>query len=357
MQFTTARGLPSLSESVFLSQFLMDYLNRFEVYKMRFAFERDGYAFAGQTQNTNTIRVGREEVDLKPLLDKMGIPDYISLGGDFVVGYDYQALDEDHNVELNEVGLSLMDTSNHGYDAFFLAGHLRGLLLNVVDAHLRKYGQIQNTLFEELNDLMKGPVTQDLVGNTNPVRARRTKGAVGLYGQFDPVRGSFRFVDAGLPLLYYSSASDRFFYLQPRSAPPLGYFASHEAHGMPYFVQGVDLQPGDYLIMATDGCHETEEAEPFEDLPPVRKEILTFNYSTCSHDRIPHFNVNEFDEAGAEPFQDPGLETFCALLQPYVYHGADAEHVVTGVLEYLKEAPYFSFDDRSLIVVKAHPRR
>ncbi|MBO1322420.1 SpoIIE family protein phosphatase [Acanthopleuribacter pedis] len=341
-------------ETVILTQFLRDYLNRFNAYKMNFGFRKGAFEFAGQARNTNTAKLDGVEYDLEPMLQACEAPGHVSIGGDFVVGFDYEPLTETGAIT-QEVGLSIFDTANHGYDAFFLSGHIRGLLLNILDAHIRDRRRIENHIFTELNNLLKGPLTQALVKSTNPSRATRTRGAVGLHGQFHVDTGDFNFVCTGLPVFYYSSVQNRFIYLEPNSGPPLGYFSENDAFYKPYVPHNVKLHPGDYLILATDGCFESE---CYEDLCPALgappEPIGFFRYpENFNMENTSAFSLYDMapDEIGVQ--NDPDIQSFCHFLQPYVASGVGASLIVQNALEAIKETPYFNFDDKSLIVVKA----
>lgn len=340
-------------ETVFLSQFLRDYLNRFNAYKMNFGFRKGAFEFAGQTRNTNTAVLGGVEYDLEPMLAACDIPNHVSIGGDFVVGFDYEPLTETGSIT-QEVGLSIFDTANHGYDAFFLSGHIRGLLLNILDAHIRDRRRIENHIFTELNELLKGPLTQELVRSTNPSRATRTRGAVGLHGQFHVDTGDFNFVCTGLPVFYYSAAQNRFIYLEPNSGPPLGYFSESDAFYKPYVPHHVSLHPGDYLILATDGCFESECYEDFcPALGAPNEPIGFFRYpENTDMQNISEFDLYQMDPADLLVQNDPDVQSFCHFLQPYLAAGMGPSLIVGHVLDAIKETPYFHFDDKSLIVVK-----
>ncbi|QTD52478.1 SpoIIE family protein phosphatase [Sulfidibacter corallicola] len=340
-------------EKVFLTQFLRDYLNRFNAYKMSFGFRKGAFEFAGQSRNTNTAHLGDSEYDLEPLLEACKIPDHVSIGGDFVVGFDYEPLTETSS-PTREVGLSIFDTANHGYEAFFLAGHIRGLLLNILDAHIRDRRKIENHIFTELNELLKGPVTQELVRSTNPSRATRTRGAVGLHGQFHVDTGAFNFVCTGLPVFYYSSQRNRFYYLEPNSGPPLGYFSHTDEFYKPYVPHNVRLHAGDYLILATDGCFESECLEDFcPALGSPDHPIGYYRYEdNADMNSITQFDLYQADENLISEQSDPDIHSFCHFLQPYVKAGIGAHLIVEHVLNAIKEMPYFHFDDKSLIIVK-----
>lgn len=345
----------SVNELEILGQFLKDYLQRFEVYKMEFAFDKGSYVFAGKTRNTNSIPWMGESVDLTPLLEKLEIPEYISIGGDFVIGYDYAAIDGAPELLKNQVGLSIFDTANHGYEAFFLAGHLRTILLNILDLHVRSFSQVDNDLFVQINEHLKGPVTQELVHNTNPVRAHRTKGAVGLHGQFHCENGDFNFVCTGFPVFYYSSHQETFYFLEPYSGPPLGYFSNREAFYKPYVPHTLRLHPGDYLILASDGCYETElweegQAKARRTKNPVRRYRYAANEDL---DFMHRFDAVREGNRGHEFIDDPAIQTFCSFLEVHMNADKDPETIVGDCLTQLRGIKDYNFDDKSLIVAHA----
>lgn len=341
----------SAFEYEFLAHFLKDYLNRFEAYKMFFDFEKSGFSFAGRSRNKNTVMLDGKEHDLTPMLQKMGVPDHISIGGDFVVGYDHAAITDVDTIG-DEVALSIFDTANHGYEAFFLAGHIRAILLNVIDMHLRDKNFIDNNLFEQLNELLKGPVTQELVQNTNPVRATRTKGAVGIHGQFHVDKGDFNFVCTGLPLFYYAAKQQTFFQLEPFSGPPLGYFSNRELVGRPYVPHTLRLYPGDYLILATDGCFETQGDDALLPLGKPANPILRYGYKENLDYEIMHcFNAQNPRIYQGQHIDDEAVQTFCYLLEPHLRRGSKPSEMIDDVLAALGRLPAFSADDRSLIIV------
>lgn len=333
-----------------LQQFLLDYLNRFNVFKMRFAMERDGVRVAGLSRNTNTIVVEEEVRDLEPLLRALNVDPDLSIGGDFVIGCDYSLLQYGKGKPFDGMAVSLIDTSNHGYDAFFLAGHLRGILLNVVDVHLRKHRKIQPTLFDELNDMLKGPVTNEMVVHTNPSRAMGTKGAVGIYGQVYPEEHKFRFVAAGMPLFHYSRTQGRFRQLMPAMAPPLGYFASHEAFRKTYDVHRVQMYPGDYVIMATDGCYDLADSTRVR-RPSAPVSLFKFRPEVRRED-VMCFDPEE-GEADFADVEDDGILTFCALLEPMLARGERPDQVAESLIRQVNaDGDAFHFDDRSLVVIQ-----
>lgn len=354
LQRTTTMERPLSSfEKEFLSLFLKDYLNRFEAYKMFFDMTKAGFSFAGRSRNKNTVMVNGTERDLTPLLQSLGVPDHISIGGDFVVGYDHAHIENTGQMS-DEVALSIFDTANHGYEAFFLAGHIRAILLNVIDMHLRDKNFIDNNLFEQLNELLKGPVTQELVHNTNPVRATRTKGAVGIHGQFHVDRGDFNFVCTGLPLFYFSSRTRSFFYLEPFSGPPLGYFSNRELVGRPYVPHTLRLYPGDYLILATDGCFESQgDDDQMLPLGQPQQPVRHFTYEENLDMEIMRcFNAMNPRIYTAPVMTDPAIVNFCYMLEPHLRRGVAPSDMIDDVLAALGKLPAFSADDRSLIIVK-----
>jgi hypothetical protein len=339
-------------EQEFLSLFLKDYLNRFEAYKMVFDFSKADFSFAGRTQNKNTVTLDGVEHDLTPILRNLNVPDHISIGGDFVVGYDHACI-PDTNMTHDEVALSIFDTANHGYEAFFLAGHIRAILLSVIDMHLRDHKFIDNNLFEQLNELLKGPVTQDLVQNTNPVRATRTKGAVGIHGQFHVDQAQFNFVSTGMPLFYYSASRQSFFFLEPFSGPPLGYFSNRELVGRPYVPHSLRLYPGDYLILASDGCFESKVEDTLVPFGRPQKPIRQFAYAENKDmDIMRCFNAHDPRILQGEPIEDPAIVNFCYMLEPYLRSNTEPKDVINPVIDALGKIPEFSFDDRSMIIVR-----
>ena len=342
------------TEWMILSQFLRDYLNRFMVYRMDFAFNKGAFSFAGQTRNLNTIQYQGKSYNLGPLLRRMMIPSTISIGGDFVVGCDFEILAPGEKSLHEQASLSIFDAANHGYEAFFLADHIRGILLNVLDAHIRGNRKIENSLFVEVNELMKGPVTQALVNGTNPARSSRTKGAVGLHGQFHVDTADFNFVCTGMPLFYYCSHQDQFYYLEPYSGPPLGYFTPQSAFYKPYVPHSLRLAPGDYLFLATDGCFDVpwDEGRPPFGLPnrPVRH----FKYPpNASMDVMRGFEPSIATKKNLPEMADPSLSSFCFLLQSQLARKTSPHAMVEATLDALEASPLFDHDDKSLIAIHA----
>ena len=337
-----------------LRHFLIDYLNRFEAYQLFFEINKPDYDIAGQTRNTNTMSLDGKKIDLEPLLKRLGVPPHTSMGGDFIIGYDFEDMENTGQTYQDQIGLSIFDTANHGYEAFFLAGHIRALILNILDQQIRQNREIDNYLFVEINELLKGPIAQTIVEKTNPVRSSLTKGAVGIHGQIHRKNYLFNFVCTGLPLFYYSSSQDTFLFLEPCSGPPLGYFNQSDAFFKPYVPHSVKLHPGDYLLLATDGCFDSvcvEDAALPLGIPknPIRHFAYPRNDSMSA--------MNTFDIAGTElanlvEIDDPAVQSFCYVLEPFLKAGKDAQTTVSGCLEILSNNSCFNEDDQSLIVVK-----
>lgn len=346
---------PFMSTEVeILRQFFLDYLNRFEVYKLHFKIDKPRFQISGQTRNTNTIVLDGKTVSMKPLFEQLGIPNHISVGGDFIIGYDFESMEQADDAFKGQLGLSIFDIANHGYEAFLLAGHIRAIILNILDQHIRDFRQIDNNLFGELNELLRGPVSQALVERTNPVRNSLTKGAVGIHGQLHRSAYRFNFVCTGLPVFYYDAAVEQFFYLEPTSGPPLGYFNKADSLFKPYVPHSIKLHPGDYLVLATDGCFDSEctDDEAFP-LGIPRKPIRHYTYPINDSLDVMHcFDARLMAQEPLPYQEDPAVQSFCFLLEQHMKHGADADVIVHKTLEALHTNPIFYGDDQSLIVVR-----
>lgn len=337
-----------------LRQFLLDYLNRFEAYQLFFQIEKPNYDIAGQTRNTNTITVNKKSIDLTPLLERLGVPVHTSIGGDFIIGYDFENMDRASRVFSDQIGLSIFDTANHGYEAFFLAGHIRATILNILDQQIRDNREIDNHLFGEINELLKGPIAQAIVEKTNPARASLTKGAVGIHGQLHRQAHAFNFVCTGLPIFYYSSEQKNFFYLEPFSGPPLGYFDKFDSFFKPYVPHSIKLHAGDYMILATDGCFDSMCIDDTTlPLGFTKAPILHFRYpQNEAMDVMHNFDSKAINPSELEGFDDAAVHSFCHVLEPLFEAGLGASEVVNQAMEVLSTNPCFNGDDQSLIVVK-----
>jgi len=351
---TLLENTPMSNEVEILRQFFLDYLNRFEVYQLHFEIDKPNFQISGQTRNTNTITLNGKNVSMKPLFDQLGIPDHISVGGDFIIGYDFENMEQADDAFRDQLGLSIFDIANHGYEAFFLAGHIRAIILNILDQHIRDFRQIDNNLFVELNELLRGPVTQALVERTNPVRNSLTKGAVGIHGQLHRNAYRFNFVCTGLPIFYYSSAQKQFFYLEPTSGPPLGYFNKTDSLFKPYVPHSIKLHKGDYLILATDGCFDSECTDDEAFLMGITENpIRHYTYPTNTSLEVMHSFDSLLVASEDLPVQDdPAVQSFCYLLEQRLKKGDDVTTIVRGTLDKLQTNPIFYGDDQSLIVVR-----
>ncbi len=347
-------GIENNLHDRFLRRFLRDYLNRYVLLPLAFSIDKGRFQVAGRAQNNNCFFDRGTEYDLTRLLAELEVPSSITVGGDFVIGHDYGQLRDYGEVEL-DIGITIFDTANHGYDSLFLSSHIRSYVLNMVDSHLRRFGNVESSLFEELNDMMRGPITHDLLVNTLPLR-QRSHGAAGIHGQLHTDSNDFNFFCAGLPLFYYQSARNQFFYLEPDKGPPLGYFANKEPLRKRYVPHNVQIQPGDYLIMATDGCFESELAD--EELDPIAvpsNPVKHYQFQSNSSLRV----MSSFNEIHLElsddypPFNDAAVTSFCAILEPYLKRGASPERTVDEALFEIEHDRFFPRDDRSLILVRA----
>lgn len=340
--------------NILVQTFFRDYLNRYKVLPLVFEIAKQGFRLAGKTKNNNLFTIDGEDHDVTLWLRELGIDPSVSLGGDFVVGHDYAHLREYADLVRSDVGVSIFDTANHGYDSLFLASHIRSYLLNMVDHHLRRARDVQVSFFEELNDMMRGPITRDLLVNTLPLR-QRSHGAVGIYGQLHTDTGDFNFFCAGLPLFYYSAANAQFYYLEPDKGQPLGYFANKEPFRKRYVPHNVQLQPGDTLILATDGCFESEtDDECVEPVAMTYRPLRHFKFqSNSSLDVMSSFNEIHLDLSDElATVSDPAVRSFCGVLEPYLRSGADLRRTVEEVLNEIDADPFFTRDDRSLILIQ-----
>lgn len=337
-----------------LRHFLIDYLNRFEAYQLFFEIQKPEFDIAGQTRNNNTMNLDGEQIQLRPLLNRLGVPPHKSIGGDFIIGYDFENIENASDAYNCQIGLSIFDTANHGYEAFFLAGHIRAIVLNILDQQIRQNREIDNHIFGEINELLKGPIAQTIVEKTNPARASMTKGAVGIHGQIHREKMRFNFVCTGLPLFYYSSAMDTFLFLEPCSGPPLGYFNERDGFFRPYVPHSVKLHPGDYLMLATDGCFDSvcvEDASLPLGLP--KNAIRHFSYPrNDSMEVMNTFDLAETDIRQLPLVDDAAVQSFCYVLEPFLKAGKGAQATVNGVLDILNNNSCFNDDDQSLIVVR-----
>jgi len=342
-------------EREFLTRFVGDYLSRFKSYPLSFHIEKNGYGLAGKTINTNLFKGRSGNLDLTDLLRRFGVGGDVSIGGDFVMGHDYQYLRRFGDLLINDVGVSIFDTANHGYDSLFLAGHVRSLLLNVIDHHLRNNWDVQPSLFEELNDMMRGPITTNLIKNTNPLR-QRPLGAVGIHGQLHTLSGDFNFLCGGLPLFYYHAERDTFFYLEPDKGPPLGYFAQDDQIRKPYVPHSIRIRPGDYLFLASDGCFESDIADGFTKTTP-RQPVRHFRFKDSSSlSSLNAFKPGKLSSGEVEAVDrcdDPVMVTFCGLLQPFVDERRPPRDLVAEILPGIVADPYFHEDDASIIAICA----
>ena len=180
------------SQVAFLRSFVRDYLNRYKLLPLAFAFDKYRFELAGRALNNNRFRFEGHEYDVTPWLSDLGVDSSVRIGGDFVIGHDYALLSDCGDRVKQDVGISIFDTANHGYDSLFLSSHIRSYLLNMIDHHLRRSRDIESSLFEELNDMMRGPITQELLMNTVPLR-QRSRGAAGIHGQLHSDTGDFKF--------------------------------------------------------------------------------------------------------------------------------------------------------------------
>ena len=357
MPFVLEKPLESpaqIMELQILRQFFLDYLNRFEAFQLFFDISKSDYDIAGQTRNTNTMILDHQKVDLSPLLEDLNVAEHTSIGGDFVIGYDFEKMNGSGHAFNDQIGLSIFDTANHGYEAFFLAGHIRATILNIIDQQIRDNREIDNYLFVDINELLKGPIAQKFVEKTNPVRATLTKGAVGIHGQLHRQKRLFNFVCTGLPLFYYSKKEECFFFLEPFSGPPLGYFDKSDLFFKPYVPHSIRLHPGDFMILASDGCFDSICIDDLT-LPigKTQKPIAHFRYPQNESMEVMH----QFDPQKVNPnllneFADPAVQSFCHILEPLLRMGLGAKDIVSSALETLSTNPCFNGDDQSLIVVK-----
>ncbi|MCB1052546.1 MAG: SpoIIE family protein phosphatase [Acidobacteria bacterium] len=338
----------------FLEYFLTTYLKRFEVFPLNFNLEKAGYEFAGKTHNDNRFSRAGSEFDLEPLLRRLGVSQQISIGGDFVIGYDYETLLNIGDELRHDVAISIFDTANHGFDSLFLASHIRTLLLSTMDHQLRRDRDIQPSLFEEFNAMMQGPITRDLLENTNPLRTV-SRGAVGIHGQFHTQTSHFNFLCAGLPLFYYAHAIDTFFFLDPDKGPPLGYFPGDAALRKPYVPHTLRLLKGDYLFLATDGCFETELPEDHPALAVGPKNPLRhFRYKNNRSFEVMYSffpQIAQLTYQRMPVFEDEGIVAFCAMLQPLVEQRLGAAEMVDQALALVHQSQIFRADDCSLVVI------
>lgn len=348
---------PQPWEIQFLQFFFTTYMKRFQVFPLHFSFQKAGFTFAGQTHNDNTYTREGLSQHLEELLRRCGVPQDISVGGDFVIGHDYRAIASSNPELSHDVALSIFDTANHGFDSLFLASHVRTLLLSLLDRQLRIERDIQPRLFEEFNAMMQGPITRDLLENTNPLRTV-SRGAVGIHGQFHTETGHFNFLCAGLPLFYYSRSAQTFFFLDPDKGPPLGYFSDQAAQRKPYVPHTLKLAPGDYLILATDGCFETEWSEAACRLGPRPREgVRHFRYKANRSFEVMYSffpQIAVLTRQRMPLLEDDGVTMFCGLIQDLLDQGLHAQQVIDAAMERIDNSPFLRTDDRSLIVVH-HP--
>ncbi len=162
-------------------------------------------------------------------------------------------------------GVLLTDVSGHKITDALIAAMLHQAFLLGVYYELDRFGEITTKLFEHINQRFYKTTTVD-------------KYLTMLYGEISE-RGSFRFVSAGHPLpAVFSRRAGRF--ITPpgtpaRTSPPVGMFPSNAdpdervapgalGYKERYSVNQLDsLEPGDLLILHTDGLSEHADGDYF----------------------------------------------------------------------------------------------
>ena len=150
------------------------------------------------------------------------------VGGDF---YDYFSLED------GTVGLALGDSSGHGIGAAFFMAGARTLVRAYALA-----GTTPSQCLEAVNRRL-----QEENGTMMFVTA--------VYGVLDPRTGRLEFANAGHPSPLVLRADGSLEALSAPRCPPLGI-----RHGTRYASREVRLQPGDRLVLFSDGLPEAEEA-------------------------------------------------------------------------------------------------
>lgn len=210
------------------------------------------------------------------------------IGGDF---YDYFPL------EGGKIGIVVADVSGKGVPAA-LFGMVSKTLIRVIATRLK--GEPGKTI-EEANDI--------LCEDNDTCNFVTT-----FYAVFDPEDGSFVYVNGGhpLPLLVHPDGCTEFL-------PLTGGCALGVMDGVPFAQKRITLQPGDYLIMYTDGVTEafSPEDEEFtqERLPP----LFTNNYPENVHAAVEKVVAAVDIHANAAPQSD---DITCVALR---YHKGSHE--------------------------------
>jgi serine phosphatase RsbU (regulator of sigma subunit) len=149
------------------------------------------------------------------------------------------------------LGLVMADVSGHGLGPSLLMASMRAMLRGMLVRESRP-----DVVLSELGEALAG----DLCPETTDLRSRRFRFITVMYGTLDPAAHVFHYANAGHgPVtLHWSRKSGAFRQLSddPTRGTPLG--IAQQSYEL---AQPVSLEPGDLLVLGTDGVVETRRGK------------------------------------------------------------------------------------------------